>query len=177
MEVAAYFFVDKGVFDSPSHAKEFITRAESLDVISEIDYEFVIEKRNLGRYMVGNFWYNHHYQYDFKTKLGKAYRLKCGGVECVEVSIRQLMSDYADDRGSTKIKFRAGNVANEVIIDGGLCTTPDFIGAIIDFMKELDQDYAANWKFYSKVKELEKTNRELAEQVSDLEKKLSKPKV
>ena len=174
MEVSAYFFVDKGVFDSSSPAKEFIARAESLDAISEIEYEFVIVKSNLGRHMAGNFWYNHHYQYDFKTKLGKAYRLKCGEVECVEVSIRQLMSDYADDRGSTKIKFRAGNTANEVLIDGGRCLTPNFIGAIIDFMKELDQHYSANWKFYDKVKALEKTNMELAEQVSDLEKKLAK---
>ena len=171
MEVLAYFFVDKGVFDSPSPAKEFITRTDNLDIVSDIDYEFVIIKSNLGRHMDGNFWYNHHYQYDFRTKLEKAYRLKCGGVECVDVTIRQLMSDYADARGSTRIKFRAGNIANEVLIDGGRCITPEFIGAIIDFMKILDRDYSANWTYYNKVKGLEEANKVLLQKVSELDTK------
>jgi hypothetical protein len=173
MNKVASFFVDKGVFESSSPARGFIIRADDLGAISEIDYEFAIIKYDLGICKVGNFTYPNYFQYDFVSKQGKAHRVKHEDVECLEFSIRQRMSDYADDVGTTPIKFKVGNAVQEVFIDGGCCETPKFVGAIIDFMKELAQDYSANWAYYNKVKDLKTINEELVQQVAAHEKTIA----
>jgi hypothetical protein len=176
MDVLAYFLVKKGVFESDSPAKHFITRVTDLESVSDLDFEFLIIKYNLHGLQDGNFFYADYYQYDFKTKAGKAYQINLSNVECVEISIRQKMSGYASDAGSARIKFKSDNLINEVLIPGGSCQTPLFIGAIIDFMKDFEQNFSANWAYYNKVKELEKANESLANKVSDLEKQLQKLK-
>lgn len=172
MNFLAHLIADKGIIESKSAAKHFINKVNDLESVSDLDYEFVITKSDLGRLEIGRFWYNHHYQYDFTSKTGKAYRIKIGSVECVEFSIRQRMSDYADDFGSVQVKFRTLDGAHEILIPGGACVTAEFIGAIVDFMKDFNQNYSANWQYYFKVKELEKANESLTKQVEDLEQQI-----